>query len=62
MRLGLMSALRRFLIEQNQRGNLQFNHFLVKDDEPALFHALLRGAICFVKRERLQSAESHARH
>ena len=24
-------------------GNLQFNHFLVKDDEPLLFHAGLRG-------------------
>jgi hypothetical protein len=23
--------------------NLQFNHFLVKDDEPLLFHAGLRG-------------------
>ena len=26
-----------------QRGNLQFNHFLVKDDEPLLFHTGLRG-------------------
>jgi len=26
-----------------QRGNLQFNHFLVKDDESLLFHAGLRG-------------------
>ena len=26
-----------------QRGNLQFNHFLVKDDEPMLFHTGLRG-------------------
>jgi flavorubredoxin len=25
-----------------QRGNLQFNHFLVKDDEPLLFHTGLR--------------------
>lgn len=25
------------------RGNLQFNHFLVKDDEPLLFHTGLRG-------------------
>ena len=24
-------------------GNLQFNHFLVKDDEPWLFHTGLRG-------------------
>ena len=24
-------------------GNLQFNHFLVKDDEPLLFHTGLRG-------------------
>ena len=26
-----------------QLGNLQFNHFLVKDDEPLLFHTGLRG-------------------
>jgi flavorubredoxin len=26
-----------------QRGNFQFNHFLVKDDEPLLFHTGLRG-------------------
>ena len=26
-----------------QKGNLQFNHFLVKDDEPLLFHTGLRG-------------------
>lgn len=26
-----------------QRGDLQFNHFLVKDDEPLLFHTGLRG-------------------
>ena len=26
-----------------QRNNLQFNHFLVKDDEPLLFHTGLRG-------------------
>src|SRR5271165_5539287 len=26
-----------------QRSNLQFNHFLVKDDEPLLFHTGLRG-------------------
>ncbi|MGB2634683.1 MAG: hypothetical protein WAM58_12180 [Candidatus Acidiferrum sp.] len=26
-----------------RRGNLQFNHFLVKDDEPLLFHTGLRG-------------------
>jgi flavorubredoxin len=26
-----------------QSGNLQFNHFLVKDDEPLLFHTRLRG-------------------
>jgi len=26
-----------------QRGNVQFNHFLVKDDEPLLFHTGLRG-------------------
>lgn len=26
-----------------QMGNLQFNHFLVKDDEPLLFHTGLRG-------------------
>ncbi len=26
-----------------QRGNLQFNHFLVKADEPLLFHTGLRG-------------------
>src|SRR5579862_5272060 len=26
-----------------QLGNLQFNHFLVKDDEPMLFHTGLRG-------------------
>ena len=26
-----------------QRGNLQFNHFLVKDDEPLLYHTGLRG-------------------
>ena len=26
-----------------QSGNLQFNHFLVKDDEPLLFHTGLRG-------------------
>jgi flavorubredoxin len=26
-----------------QRGNLQFNHFLVKDDEPMLYHTGLRG-------------------
>ena len=26
-----------------ERGNLQFNHFLVKDDEPMLFHTGLRG-------------------
>ena len=26
-----------------QRGNLQFNHFLVKDEEPLLFHTGLRG-------------------
>jgi hypothetical protein len=26
-----------------ERGNLQFNHFLVKDDEPLLFHTGLRG-------------------
>jgi flavorubredoxin len=26
-----------------QQGNLQFNHFLVKDDEPLLFHTGLRG-------------------
>ena len=26
-----------------QRGNLQFNHFLVKDTEPLLFHTGLRG-------------------
>jgi flavorubredoxin len=26
-----------------QRANLQFNHFLVKDDEPLLFHTGLRG-------------------
>ena len=25
-----------------QRGNFQFNHFLVKDDEPLLFHTGLR--------------------
>jgi flavorubredoxin len=25
------------------RGNVQFNHFLVKDDEPPLFHTGLRG-------------------
>src|ERR1700734_223795 len=25
------------------RGNVQFNHFLVKDDEPLLFHTGLRG-------------------
>ena len=25
-----------------QWGNLQFNHFLVKDDEPLLFHTGLR--------------------
>ena len=24
-------------------GNLQFNHFLVNDDEPLLFHTGLRG-------------------
>jgi flavorubredoxin len=27
----------------DQLGNLQFNHFLVKDDEPLLFHTGLRG-------------------
>ena len=27
----------------SQRSNLQFNHFLVKDDEPLLFHTGLRG-------------------
>ena len=27
----------------DQRGNFQFNHFLVKDDEPLLFHTGLRG-------------------
>ena len=27
----------------DQRGDLQFNHFLVKDDEPLLFHTGLRG-------------------
>jgi hypothetical protein len=26
-----------------QWGNLQLNHFLVKDDEPLLFHTGLRG-------------------
>jgi flavorubredoxin len=26
-----------------QWGDLQFNHFLVKDDEPLLFHTGLRG-------------------
>jgi len=26
-----------------QWANLQFNHFLVKDDEPLLFHTGLRG-------------------
>jgi len=26
-----------------QRGNLQFNHFLVKDEEPLLYHTGLRG-------------------
>ena len=26
-----------------ESGNLQFNHFLVKDDEPLLFHTGLRG-------------------
>ena len=26
-----------------ERGNLQFNHFLVKDDEPLRFHSGLRG-------------------
>ncbi len=26
-----------------QAGDLQFNHFLVKDDEPLLFHTGLRG-------------------
>ena len=26
-----------------ERGNLQFNYFLVKDDEPLLFHTGLRG-------------------
>jgi flavorubredoxin len=26
-----------------QRGNLQFNHFLVRDEEPLLFHTGLRG-------------------
>ncbi|HTZ48690.1 MAG TPA: MBL fold metallo-hydrolase [Verrucomicrobiae bacterium] len=26
-----------------QRGNVQFNHFLVKDEEPLLFHTGLRG-------------------
>ena len=26
-----------------QRGDFQFNHFLVKDDEPLLFHTGLRG-------------------
>ena len=26
-----------------RRGNVQFNHFLVKDDEPLLFHTGLRG-------------------
>ena len=26
-----------------QLGNLQFNHFLVKDNEPLLFHTGLRG-------------------
>ena len=26
-----------------QKGNVQFNHFLVKDDEPLLFHTGLRG-------------------
>ncbi len=26
-----------------QKGNLQFNHFLVKDEEPLLFHTGLRG-------------------
>ena len=25
------------------RGDVQFNHFLVKDDEPLLFHTGLRG-------------------
>jgi hypothetical protein len=28
-----------------ERGNLQFNHFLVKDDEPLLFHTGLRGRL-----------------
>src|SRR2546423_306246 len=29
--------------------NLQFNHFLVKDDEPLLFHAGLRGMFPLVR-------------
>ena len=33
-----------------QWGNFQFNHFLVKDDEPLLFHTGLRVIGCAVKR------------
>jgi len=32
-----------------QRGNVQFNHFLVKDDEPLLFHTGLRGMYAEVR-------------
>jgi len=32
-----------------QRGNLQFNHFLVRDDEPLLFHTGLRGMFAEVR-------------
>ncbi len=31
------------------RGNVQFNHFLVKDDEPLLFHTGLRGMFAEVR-------------
>ena len=35
-----------------QWGNFQFNHFLVKDDEPLLFHTGLRGNACGSSRGR----------
>ncbi len=38
-----------------QRHNLQFNHFLVKDDEPLLFHTGLRGMCAESSRSRFET-------
>ena len=43
-----------------QRGNFQFNHFLVEDDEPLLFHTGLRGMHAEIRSSTFPSCATSA--